>query len=342
MRKVNQPLLSVIVPVYRAEKFIEKCLESIAAQTYRHMEVLVVDNASPDESGRIAEEFASRDPRFRVWHRETNGGSSASRNLALDHATGEYFAFVDADDWIEPTYFETLMEQALVTGADITVASGFVLEYEKKSVPYGTMPQTVQVIGREEAIRKLIVTAEISNTLYTKIWKKELFIGIRLIEGHTAEDKRVHWRLFQKANKVAMVPCQCYHYAQNESSIMHTHNIKSLIDYWLAYKETFDVFSDVGDDYYKATLIGCGVTIRRVWSWMLVAQKKEKLRFKEEIEEICAFSREHYREVITGSFDKRTKFSFFFARFNNIFSFFVCYCVNWLYGKLKRGKLKRG
>ena len=97
---MENPIISVIVPVYKVENYIRRCLDSLVAQTYRHLEILLVDDGSPDSSGAICEEYAEKDSRIKVIHKE-NGGLSSARNAALDVATGDYIAFVDSDDWID-------------------------------------------------------------------------------------------------------------------------------------------------------------------------------------------------------------------------------------------------
>lgn len=102
------PLISVIVPVYRVEPFLPRCLDSLRNQTYRNLEILLVDDGSPDNCGKICDEYAEKDHRFRVIHKE-NGGLSSARNAGLDAATGEFIGFVDSDDWIAPQMYETLL-----------------------------------------------------------------------------------------------------------------------------------------------------------------------------------------------------------------------------------------
>lgn len=109
---LESPLISVIVPVYKVEEYLARCVDSILGQTYRNLEILLVDDGSPDRCGEICEEYAARDTRIRVIHKE-NGGLSSARNAAIDVAQGEYLGFVDSDDWIEPETYEALLEMAL-------------------------------------------------------------------------------------------------------------------------------------------------------------------------------------------------------------------------------------
>ena len=119
-------MISVIVPVYNVEPYLRKCLDSILAQTYRNLEILVIDDGSTDGSGRICDEYAGRDERIKVFHTE-NHGLSCARNLGLDNANGEWIGFVDSDDWIEPDMYEVLLPWAGKT-ATADVECGVVLE----------------------------------------------------------------------------------------------------------------------------------------------------------------------------------------------------------------------
>ena len=117
----GNPLISVIVPVYKVEEYLARCVDSILGQTYRNLEILLVDDGSPDRCGVMCDEYASRDSRIRVIHKE-NGGLSSARNAAIDAARGEYIGFVDSDDWIEPETYEALLDMALAEKVKLVCA----------------------------------------------------------------------------------------------------------------------------------------------------------------------------------------------------------------------------
>ena len=128
---MDRPLLSVIVPVYKAEKYIHKCISSILNQTFKDLELILVDDGSPDNSGVICDEYATKDSRVKVFHQE-NGGVCVARNTGLDNATGEYVFFVDSDDYILTDTLETLYTDVLNHNADIAV--GFILYFAKRKM----------------------------------------------------------------------------------------------------------------------------------------------------------------------------------------------------------------
>ena len=118
----TNPLISVIVPVYNVEKYLGKCVDSILAQTYENLEIILVEDGTKDNSGAICDAYAAKDSRIRVIHKE-NGGLSSARNAGMDIARGEYFGFVDSDDWIEPKMYETLLNLAEKYHADLVCGS---------------------------------------------------------------------------------------------------------------------------------------------------------------------------------------------------------------------------
>ena len=125
---MSKSLISVIVPVYKVENFLDRCVESIVGQTYENLEIILVDDGSPDNCPAICDNWAKKDGRIKVIHKE-NGGLSSARNAGLDVVTGEYFGFIDSDDWIEKDFFEFLITNALKENADIS-RCGLYLDYE--------------------------------------------------------------------------------------------------------------------------------------------------------------------------------------------------------------------
>lgn len=141
----QKPLISVIVPIYRVERYLSKCVESILNQTYRHLEIILVDDGSPDGSGAICDEFAEKDSRIRVIHKE-NGGLSDARNAGIQVAGGEYLAFVDGDDWIEPDMYEAMLGLTEKYGAKLVCAGRYDENDSTGEMVIGLCPQ------REEAL----------------------------------------------------------------------------------------------------------------------------------------------------------------------------------------------
>ena len=125
-------IISVIVPVYKAEKYLEKCLDSIVGQTYKDLEIILVDDGSPDSSGRICDKYAENDNRIKVIHKK-NGGDSSARNAGFKEATGKYIATIDSDDWIELDAYEKMLKKMIENNVDI-VRCGFFKDFDDKTL----------------------------------------------------------------------------------------------------------------------------------------------------------------------------------------------------------------
>ena len=173
-------MISVIVPVYNVEPYLRKCLDSIVNQTYRDLEILVIDDGSTDWCGKICDEYAGKDGRIRVFHTE-NRGLSCARNLGLDNARGEWIGFVDSDDWIETDMYEVLLKRAEETEADI-VECGVLEEHPNRT----GKRQEYLVTGTEAVI--MLIHRELSNAVWNKLWKKSCFDKIRFPEGRISRN----------------------------------------------------------------------------------------------------------------------------------------------------------
>ena len=164
---VDGERISVIVPVYKVEPYLRKCLDSIVNQTYRNLEIILVDDGSPDNCGRICDEYAERDNRIRVIHQK-NGGVSSARNEGLKIASGDWIGWVDSDDWIEPDMFEYLLENAKKSKADIAVCSR--KEWYKDRCILRKWEKDI-LLNTEEALRQLLEDVQMQNYLWDKLWQ---------------------------------------------------------------------------------------------------------------------------------------------------------------------------
>lgn len=208
--------ISVIVPVYNAQHYLEKCLDSITGQSYRNLEIILVDDGSKDKSGEICDRYAAADGRIKVIHRE-NGGISAARNSGLNIATGEYYGFADSDDWMESDMYQFLQNDLTSTGADIAVC-GFFRTFDKFEEP-NDRSHTRRVMKRAEALDWLLQDRLLQNYYWCKLYKRELFNGIRMPEGRTFEDAFTQHLIFEKARKVVLHNIPKYHYLIRSDSI---------------------------------------------------------------------------------------------------------------------------
>jgi glycosyltransferase involved in cell wall biosynthesis len=211
------PLISVILPVYRVEKYLDRCLQSITEQTYRNLEIILVDDGSPDNSGAICDAWAKKDSRIRVIHQKNSGGGPA-RNAGLDQASGELLAFVDSDDYIAADMFAHLYE-LLETGAD--VAECDYLETVDDGVVFPDATYEVTVFTPEEAMRNHIQDIIFRQVIWNKLYRRKLSEGVRFPAGTKIDDEYFTYRLLGNAKKLVRSNKICYAYRQQEGSIMH-------------------------------------------------------------------------------------------------------------------------
>jgi glycosyltransferase involved in cell wall biosynthesis len=216
MEKEKTILISVIVPIYNAELYLEKCLNSIIGQTYRHLEIILIDDGSTDKSGAMCDRFAAADDRIKVIHRK-NGGISAARNSGLDIATGDYFGFADSDDWLEPDMYQFLLDDLANACADIAVC-GFFRANDHIEVP-NDRSRTRRVLKQDDALELLLQDRLLQNYYWCKLYKRELFDGIRMPEGKTFEDAFTQHLIFEKARRVVLHNIPKYHYRLRDDSI---------------------------------------------------------------------------------------------------------------------------
>ena len=212
---MKEPVISVIVPVYRTEALLPRCMDALLGQDFTDFELIAVDDGSPDNSGALLDEYAARDGRVRVIHRE-NGGLSAARNSGIEAARGAYLAFVDSDDWVEPTFLSAMFEALTEEGADIA-ACGYVNDEGEKHRVY-TVDRRV-TFGSKEGLERMCYNDGYYVTAWDKLYKRELFDGVRYPEGKLFEDTATTFYLTDKAEKIVLATGLGYHYVVNPESI---------------------------------------------------------------------------------------------------------------------------
>jgi len=269
-------------------------LDSIVNQTYRNSQIILVDDGSPDNCGKICDEYAVKDSRIEVIH-QVNGGVSAARNAGLKLADGEYIGWVDSDDWIEPDMYEYMLENALKYGADIVVCSR-VECYRNNRQKRGW--QNIEILNKEQALELLLKNDVMQNYLWDKLWRKDLFADIVFPVGRTFEDVTVLHKLFVRAEKVVCLPEAKYNYFQRTGSIIDDQKLRNKINYYYATKARYD---DMRKDWpqFELLLAGqCVASAISLWAVYYTNSKQERKRFKQDLVEVAAFCREHYKNAL--------------------------------------------
>lgn len=236
--------VSVIIPIYNIKDYIVRCLNSITNQTYTNLEILAVDDGSPDESGVIAEEFAEKDNRIKVIHRE-NGGLSEARNAGLNCATGEYVFFLDGDDWLDEHTIETLVRIANVHKADV-VACGITRVWDDDREEMWT-EEAPGIWDGKESIIQMIRHVNICSVAWNKLYRKELWNDVSFPEGCVHEDEYTVYKVLYKCKKVIYVPDGFYKYLQRDSGIMAEDIAKRGDDHLAALRERIQFFEARGE-----------------------------------------------------------------------------------------------
>jgi glycosyltransferase involved in cell wall biosynthesis len=214
------PAISVIVPIYNVEQYLHKCLDSILAQTFKDFELILVDDGSPDKCGEICEYYANKDNRIHVIHK-INGGVSSARNRGIDIARGEYIAFVDPDDTIEPTMYDVLFQTALNHRADIVVCSYKTIDLVNNSTTISPVWRNVDCIIDKNTIETYVLPLVLIDKTYSlisswnKLYRKSMFdsLNIRFDEKkHFGEDERLNITLLSLINNLVCVDQPLYNY----------------------------------------------------------------------------------------------------------------------------------
>ena len=252
--------ISVIVPVYNVAAYLPACIRSICAQTYSQLEVILIDDGSTDDSGTLCDKFAENDYRIKVIHQQ-NGGAASAKNAGLRAATGDYLAFVDSDDYLEPDAYSFMMEKMQQYAADV-VRCGF-QEVYTDSVVNRTDHLLMEVNTPEEFLGKF-TTDWTCGLLWDKLYRRELFEGIFFEEGHRIDDEFFTYQGLLRAKRIVTIPKVIYSYRKRKSSVMSSADSqKKIILDKLEYAEkrrekviaVFPQLKKIYDDHYANFLL---------------------------------------------------------------------------------------
>ena len=211
------PLISVIVPVYKVEAYLDKCIQSIVDQTYRNLEIILVDDGSPDRSGEICDSWAEKDSRIRVIHKE-NGGGGQARNVALDAAGGDLIAFVDSDDYIAGDMLSHLY--ALMDAQTDIAECAYVETFDDQAV-FSEQAGKVETYTCQEAMLEHIRDRVFRQLIWNKLYRRNVVGDVRFPVGTKIDDEFFTYRVLLRAKKLKLSDRVCYAYRQQPGSIMH-------------------------------------------------------------------------------------------------------------------------
>ena len=240
---MNQPLLTVIVPCYNVEKYIDKCISSIVNQTYPNLEILLIDDGSADSTGKICDGWQEHDSRIRVIHKQ-NEGLAYARKTGVENATAGYVTFVDSDDWIDLDMYADMMSALLTTGSDIVHCS-FRDVFEDGSINHHGSEQKTgafEVAGRIDGTLLILENIRWHSSMCNKIFKKQLFEHVEFPKGRGMAEDFIAQYLFHNASQIVYLPYEYYFYFQRKGSITNPSQNLSV---------EMKIQRDISDAYYE-------------------------------------------------------------------------------------------
>lgn len=300
----REPVISIIVPVYNVEKYLCRCIDSILEQTIKNYELILVDDGSTDNSGKICDDYQKKKEQIVVIHKE-NGGLSSARNAGIDIATGEYFGFVDGDDFIDNDMYEFLYNNIIKEEAEISVCGSFDCYDGKISK---ILPPYYKVMNQEDAIKSILDGKIAGASACNKLYKREIFNDIRYPIGKTSEDAFIIIELLMKCNKIVISSKQKYYYFHRENSITTCRFTKAQFDVIEAYSNNYKLVCK----YYPRIQ---NIALERLaWAYFVTLDRMIASnmcdKYKEKRKEIVQYLRKHCMTVFKSSIlTKSRKFS---------------------------------
>lgn len=261
---MNEEKISIIVPVYNVEAYLERCVESILKQTYTNLEILLVNDGSTDKSGELCDKLALRDHRIRVIHKE-NGGLSDARNRGIDEASSNLIGFIDSDDYIDEDMYETLYRQMVASKADLSMCGHYDVYHQIPEKQVAEI-KTWELMP-EEAIKMVMEAKILSVTAVNKLYKKALFEQLRFRIGKIAEDAFIMVDLIHQCSKVVATNEKKYYYVHRENSITTQKFSLKFLNVIEAYEQNAKIISENYPDLYDVAIM------RLNWAYFYVLDR---------------------------------------------------------------------
>lgn len=209
--------ISIVVPIYNVEQYLRRCIDSLLAQTYKHLKIILVDDGSTDNSGQICDEYAKTYENITVIHKK-NQGLGPARNSGLDVVDTEYVAFVDSDDWISPETYEVMYERLTSYGCDVSTCGRIIVQEGKQDKKVFCLGKEIVLTG-EDAVGRFLLQKDLNMSACDKLFKTKLFNDVRFPSYYASEDIVPVYKVLSKANKVVLTGKPFYHYFFRVGSI---------------------------------------------------------------------------------------------------------------------------
>ena len=285
-----KPKISVVLPIYNVKKYLETCVKAMTGQTYQNLEIILVDDGSPDGCPALCDELAKTDKRIRVLHKE-NGGLSDARNAGTQIATGEYITFVDSDDVVTETYVEYLYSLVEKYGCDMSLCTHTVVFEDGKKIPYGD--GTDEMLDAKECLRRMLYHDVIDTSAWAKLYRTDMAREILYPKGKLFEDIGTTYRFFLASGKIACGYQSQYFYMQRQNSIVsgkfNPHKLDLL--------EMTDKMAEDVEKVYPD--LAQAILRRRVYArFSTLNQMLDVDGYRKERDEIISFIKAHKREIM--------------------------------------------
>ena len=273
----KEPLISVVVPIYNVEEYLDKCVDSIVNQTYKNLEIILVDDGSPDNSPKKCDEWAKKDKRIKAIHKE-NGGLSDARNAAIDIAKGEYITFIDSDDYVEKNYVDFLYKNLIDNNADISMGKQYV-RYPNKVINTGTGNK--YIVNAHDCFDKLLYSEDFDVSAWAKLYKINLFKNVRYPKGRVFEDAATTYKLIDKSETIVLNSKPIYNYIIRDNSISNNSFSEKKMDLITSTNEMCDYIINKYPDLEK----GCNRRLMYAYlSTLTQSARTKKINKKYKIE----------------------------------------------------------
>lgn len=265
---MEEDLISIVIPVYKVEKYLEKCIESVLKQTYTNLQIILVDDGSPDNCGKICDEYAKRDSRIDVIHK-VNGGLSEARNVGISKAKGRYIGFVDSDDYIKENMYEILLNLIKKYNADASICNLYDVIEGKEYIR--NKNNGIQEYSRLDILKEVLLDKNIQSYAWNKLYKKELFDEVKYPIGKKYEDIGTTFYIFEKCNKIVVTSEPEYYYLKRSNSLVNNVTESTVFDYmelilqrYLYINDNIKELKQYNDYYLVRTLLTANNDIKEL------------------------------------------------------------------------------
>ncbi len=296
------PLLSIIVSVFNVDNYLEQCLESIVGQTYKNLEIILVDDGSQDSSGDICDKFAARDQRVKVIHQEHQGPSGA-RNVALDIFSGDYVLFVDSDDYVDEQYAEKLLKA--IEDLDVScVMCGYASFNDNYREPFPPCDRPIRVTA-EQCLKQFVNETgkeefKLTTSVWNRIYKRYLFTDkhIRFPEGRIFEDLAIVFPIIHHSREIGMIPDILYFYRNRSGSIVNSKSEKHLLDLYQAYIDMTEPFCKEYPEMERDAKRRAELERINIWTrWLHFVYDEKSASAKKEVESLKTLAESHIKDL---------------------------------------------